>query len=198
MTSFPLIWLGMAVSILGSSVSQQPPPAPDLREYKLAKLEIINADPLHSRALAEGIFGRHIGDSYDPQAIEEDLEQIGQMYDRLGFIDFRYISEIEHDPSQKTVSCVFNFSPGTQFFVNEINIEGSESGEKGIDAKPVIDNLLFKQKGIFGLSYFEHSKMRLGRYLESNGLSLKGFRYERSVDHPGTVDLFITIESIMK
>lgn len=194
MTSFLVLWLGIAFSTIGANISQEELSPPDFQEYTIAEIEITNADPLSPRVLIDKFFSVHIGGFYDPQTFEAGFGIIEGLYENLGFIDFKYVVQIESDANEKTLSCLFQFFPGTQFFVNEIHVLGTETGENEIDAETAIDYLLLKRKQIFSLRMFDYSKIRLGEYLENKGFSLEDFRYERSDLHPGTVDIFIRVE----
>lgn len=96
MAAFLMFWMGIAVSTIGADILQQEPLARDLKEYKIAKIEITNADPLRPRALVDKVFSVYIGNVYDPQALEDGLEIIEGLYENLGFVDFRYERSIEH------------------------------------------------------------------------------------------------------
>lgn len=67
---------------------------------------------------------------YDTRLLRETLEKIKQLYLEMGYIDFTYNPHLDIDHSTKTISCFFEFIPGTLYRVNRIHIFGAGSDEK--------------------------------------------------------------------
>ena len=175
------ICLSVAISAIGSQEIPQNQSLPNLEGYTITELKITNSAPLQAQVLRELVFSSKDGDLYDPQNLEDGLKRIRDLYDGLGFIDFSYNPLIDINQEEKTVACSFQFDPGKQFIINKINIIGAKSSK---DEAEIQSKVLLKEKRMFSLKLFEHSRRRVEEHLESKGMSLKEFKYEQLTDPP--------------
>ena len=192
MISIIAIGLAVALSMPGTQGPQEELPGQDLGGYTLANLRLTNTEPLNSEFLRNRVFSMNNGDSYDSQLIKEGLEKIQRLYGDLGFIDFAYTPHLEINRDMRTISCSFEFIPGTRYSVNQIHVFGVESGEDESEIKSALN---VKENMFFSPMFFDNDLKRLSGFLETRNLALKDYDFKRSPDHPGTVDISIRLQS---
>jgi outer membrane protein assembly factor BamA len=185
------ICLAMAFSMAGLQGPQEEQSAQDLSGYTLAELKLSNTVHLNSEMLRDRVFSVKGGDPYDTQLVKEGLEKIVRLYGDMGYIDFAYTPYIDINQSEKTVSCAFDFIPGTRYFVNRIQVFGAGSGEEEKEIKSAVS---LEENRLFSLSALDRSVGRLKALLEAKNLALKDYEFKRSSDHPGTVDVSIWVQ----
>ena len=191
MTSIIMICLALAFSMPGLQGLQEEQKLQDLEGYALADLRLTNTDPLNSEFLRDHVFSINNGDPYDTRPIREGLEKIVRLYGDLGYLDFAYNPHLDIDQSEKTVSCSFEFIPGTRYSVNKIRVFGVESSE---DENEIKSTLNLKENMFFSPMFFNRDLKRLSEFLEVKNLALKDYDFKRSPDHPGTVDISIWVQ----
>jgi len=191
MISILTICLAIAYIMPGPPGPQEIQPTQDLSGYRLAELKLTNTVHLNSEMLRDRVFSIKDGDPYDTQLVKEGLEKIKKLYEDMGYIDFAYTPHLDINQSEKTVSCSFNFIPGTRYFVDGISIFGAGSGEEETEIKSAIS---LEEKRLFSLSALDRSITRLNALLKAKNLAVKNYEFKRSSDHPGTVDISIWIQ----
>ena len=191
MTLLTAICLVMALSVPSLQEPQGEPQVQDLEGYKLIALKLTNTVPLRSDPLRDLFFPSAM-EKYDSRLIKEGLENIRQLYGDLGYIDFTYTPHLDINHNEKIVSCSFELIPGTRYSVNRIHIFGAGSGEEEKELKGA---LLLKENQFFSPWTLLRSIERLNELLETTNLALKDYEFNRSSDHPGTVDVSIWIQA---
>ena len=180
MTSLIAVCLALALSMQGTQGPREDQPVQDLAGYRLAELKLTNASPLNSEFL-KAVFSISNGDPYDAKHLRETLGKIRMLYMDMGHIDFVYNPHLDIDHSEKTVSCSFEFIPGTRYRINRIHLLGARSSEEENEIKGALN--LLKEKNIFSPSALYGSIWRLSELLDAKSLALKGYEFKRSSDH---------------
>jgi len=191
MNSLITIYLALTLSMAGPQESPEEQSVRDLAGYTLSKLRLTNTGPLHSEFL-RNVFPLREGDPYNAEQLRKTLGMIRQLYLELGYVDFAYNPQQDVDINERTISCTFEFIPGTLYHVNQIHIFGAGSDEAEENIRGA---LILKESGIFSLAALDRSIRRLNKLLEAQNLSLKKYEYTRSSEQPGLVDVSIWIQS---
>ncbi len=191
MTSIIMICLALAFSMTGAQGLQEEQPLQDLAGYKLSALKLTNTSPLDSEFLRGHVFSINNGDPYDTRPIKEGLDKIVRLYGDLGYLDFAYNPHLDINQGEKTVSCSFEFFPGTRYSINEIHVLGVESSEFENEIKSVLN---IQENRFFSPVFFNMDLKRLRGFLEAKNLALKDYEFKRSSDQPGTVDISIWVQ----
>jgi outer membrane protein assembly factor BamA len=192
MTSIIMTCLALAFLMPGSQGLQEEQSLQDLDGYKLATLMLTNTSPLNSEFLRDHVFSINDGDPYDKRPIKEGMGKIVRLYSDLVYLDFAYNPHLDINQSEKTVTCSFEFIPGTRYSVNRIHVFGAESGEDESEIKSVLN---LKETMFFSPIFFDRDLKRLSAFLEAKNLALEDYDFKRSPDHPGTVDISIRLQS---
>ncbi len=65
------------------------------------------------------------GDRFDIVEMKQGLEQIKQLYDEKGYVNFSYIPQQEFNEKSKTVTLLFNIEESIPYYIDRVTFTGS-------------------------------------------------------------------------
>lgn len=160
----------------------------------LVKVEFVGAKRIPVRRLMKAVMSE-VGKELDPDIVEDDLEEISQIYKDEGFIWAKVSYRVVEDGHGTTL--LFEISEGKRAWVRSIDLEGN----RAVGKKEIMDVLgrIYERK-IFGKHYYNEKELkeavnRIESLYRALGYTGSKISWERSSDsRTGAVDIVFKIE----